>query len=136
MQSWCRRMVARLRSSNPSSGFSMPLGSFTFSRLAPSTLLSLGLTGCGEASGLYLQSSFCSGTKIWRGSLVSALRESPYCTLEPQPVLQRHVSRGNWHSWGTEVMMKPPTLCWGSLAYPPSALSLQLPYPESSSHSR
>lgn len=112
MQSWCRQIVARLRSSNPSSGFSMPLGSFTFSRLAPSTLLSLGLTGCGEASSLYLQSSFCSGTKIWRGSLVSALRESP------------------------EVMMKPPTLCWGSLAYPPSALSLQLPYPESSSHSR
>lgn len=56
MQSWYRRMVARLRSSNPGSGFSMPLGSFTFSRLAPSTLLSLGLTGCGEASGLHLQS--------------------------------------------------------------------------------
>ena len=141
MQGWCWWMVARLRSSNPGSDFSLPLGS-----ILQASPIHPAWPGPDQAWwGQWpppAQSCLCSGTKIWQGSLVSALQKSPYCALELlvltwlQPVLQQRASRGNWHDWGTGVMMEPSTLCWGSLACPPSALSLQLPYPESSSHSR
>lgn len=91
MQGWCRWIVARLKSSNLGSDFSLLLGSLLFFRLAPTTLLGLGLTRHGEASGLLLHGLPCvQGIRSGR----VPLQKSPYCTLEllvhtqPQPVLQ------------------------------------------------
>lgn len=133
MQGWCRGMVARFKTSDPGSDFSLPLGWILgVLQLVPPMLLSPGLVrpvaslhSPPDVQGLK------SGRVPW--CLQSCALEQLF-HAQLQPVVQPRGSSGNWHDWGSGMMVVLQSSCMASLCFVPTATvsSIQQPFQKTS----